>query len=555
MRYYHRHPQVKEMRVTEYQADVAVIGGGLGGIAAALAVLAAGRRVVLTEESPWLGGQSTSQLVPPDEHPWIESVGRTRSYGAFRDRVRDYYRRNYPLHHQAREDGRLNPGGGQVSPLTHEPRVALAVLEEMLHPYQVDRQLVVLRECEPVSAGTDGDQVTSVTLLNKVTGDHDTVVAPYFVDATELGDLLELADIEHVIGAESIKDTGELHAVDGPAAPLDQQAITWCFALDHRPGEDHTIDRPAGYDFWRSYTPDFWPGPLLGWTDVVPMTLEPRTEGLFADEHSPRGAIARDRWNFRRVMTVGHYPEGRYASDITVVNWPQIDYFLGPLLGVDADERRRHELAAKEQSLTFLYWMQTEAPRYDGGTGYPGLRLRPDVTGTPDGLAMRPYIREARRILAETRVVEQHVGVEARELAGLPNGAEPFADSVGVGSYRIDLHPSTGADGKPRTYVDIPSYPFQIPLGALLPRRVDNVLAGGKNIGSTHLTNGCYRLHPVEWNIGEAAGAIAAHALDSGVVPRAIRADERRLTDFQHLLTSRLGFHLSWREYARTVRN
>ena len=25
----------------------------------------------------------------------------------------------------------------------------------------------------------------------------------------------------------------------------------------------------------------------------------------------------------------------------------------------------------------------------------------------------------------------------------------------------------------------------------------------GKNIGVTHLTNGCYRLHPVEWNIGE----------------------------------------------------
>ncbi|WP_371404370.1 FAD-dependent oxidoreductase [Kribbella sp. NBC_00662] len=541
--------------MTEYQADVAVIGGGLGGIAAALAVLAAGRRVVLTEESPWLGGQSTSQLVPPDEHPWIESVGRTRSYAAFRDRVRDYYRRNYPLHGAAREDVRLNPGNGQVSGLTHEPRVALAVLEEMLHPYEVDRQLIVLRDCEPVAADTDGDRISSVTVLDKASGNHATVVAPYFVDATEFGDLLELADVEHVIGAESIHDTGEPHAVDGPAAPLDQQAVTWCFALDHRPDEDHTIDRPENYEFWRSYTPDFWPGPLLGWTDVLPTTLEPRTEGLFADEHSARGAIARDRWNFRRIMTVGHYPEGRYASDITVVNWPQADYFLGPLLGVGADERRRHEQAAKEQSLAFLYWMQTEAPRYDGGTGYPGLRLRPDVTGTPDGLAMRPYVREARRILAETRVLEQHVGVEARALAGLPDGAESFADSVGVGSYRIDLHPSTGSDGKPRTYVDISSYPFQIPLGALLPRRVDNLLAGGKNIGSTHLTNGCYRLHPVEWTIGEAAGAAAAYALDQGVLPRAIRADERRLADFQQLLTSRLGFHLSWREYARTVRN
>jgi hypothetical protein len=541
--------------VTEYKADVAVIGGGLGGVAAALAVLAAGRRVVLTEESRWLGGQSTSQLVPPDEHPWVEAIGRTRSYGAFRDRVRDYYRRNYPLRPEAAADGRLNPGAGSVSALTHEPRVALAVLEEMLAGYEVDRQLVILRESVPVSADTEGDRILAVTLEDRITGAHDTVSAPYFIDATELGDLLELAGVEHVIGAESSKDTGELHAVDGPAAPFDQQAITWCFALDYLPGEDHTIGRPAGYDFWRTYTPDFWPGPLLSWTDVLPTTLETRTEGLFANERSPRGGIARDRWNFRRIMSVGHYPEGRYRSDVSVVNWPQADYFLGPLLGVGAEERARHEQAAKEQSLSFLHWMQTEAPRFDGGTGYPGLRLRPDITGTPDGLALRPYIRESRRIVAETRVVEEHLGVEARALAGLADGAEVFPDSVGVGSYRIDLHPSTGAEGKPRTYVDISSYPFQVPLGALVPERVDNLLAGAKNIGSTHITNGCYRLHPVEWNIGEAAGAAASYALDENVVPRAIRADERRLTDFQRLLTSRLGFHLSWPDFARTIRN
>ena len=42
-----------------------------------------------------------------------------------------------------------------------------------------------------------------------------------------------------------------------------------------------------------------------------------------------------------------------------------------------------------------LYWMQTEAPRPDGGTGFPGLRLRPDVMGTADGLAQAPYHRES----------------------------------------------------------------------------------------------------------------------------------------------------------------
>src|SRR5437868_441688 len=81
----------------ELACDVAIVGGGLGGVAAALAALRNGRRVVLTESTDWLGGQVTSQAVPPDEHPWIESFGCTRSYREYREAVREYYRRNYPL--------------------------------------------------------------------------------------------------------------------------------------------------------------------------------------------------------------------------------------------------------------------------------------------------------------------------------------------------------------------------------------------------------------------------------------------------------------------------
>src|SRR5690625_7501419 len=74
---------------------------------------------------------------------------------------------------------------------------------------------------------------------------------------------------------------------------------------------------------------------------------------------------------------------------------------------------------ARQMSLSFLYWLQTEAPRPDGGTGYPGLRLRPDVTGTDDGLAKMPYIRESRRIEAEYTVVEQDVALAIRREAGV----------------------------------------------------------------------------------------------------------------------------------------
>jgi hypothetical protein len=37
--------------------------------------------------------------------------------------------------------------------------------------------------------------------------------------------------------------------------------------------------------------------------------------------------------------------------------------------------------------------------------------------------------------------------------------------------------------------VDFDARPFQIPLGALIPRRIENLLPACKNIGTTHVTN------------------------------------------------------------------
>jgi hypothetical protein len=110
-----------------------------------------------------------------------------------------------------------------------------------------------------------------------------------------------------------------------------------------------------------------------------------------------------------------------------------------------------------------------------------------------------------------------------------------------VGSYRIDLHPSSGGDN----YIDVSSLPFQIPLGALIPRRVENLLPAAKNLGVTHITNGCYRLHPVEWNIGESAGALAAHAIRLKTPPRRIRNDAKLLAEFQSALQAQ-GVEIAW---------
>lgn len=527
--------------MNERQCDILIVGGGTGAIGAALAALRMGKSVIMSEETDWIGGQLTQQAVPPDENPWVDQCGATASYMRFSDGVRDYYRRNYPLTDKARHTMNWNPGQGNVSRLCHEPRVGLAVIEAMLAPYRSSRQLDILLYHVPVAAETDGDRVLAVTLEATQSGDQVVVSAPYILDATELGDLLELAGVESIIGAESQAQTGEMHAVEGEPMPLDQQAISWCFAIDHLEGEDHTIDKPEDYEFWRDYQADFWPGKQLSWLYPSPITLETVHRQIF---HKGEGANS-DLWHFRRILYKKHYREGAFASDITLVNWPQIDYWLKPLLGVGEDVKKAALRECKQLSYALLYWMQTEAPRHDGkGYGYPGLRLRHDVVGTTDGMAKYVYVREARRILAEFTVLEEHVGVKQR--VGLDT-AEQFDDSVGIGSYRIDLHPSTGL----RTYIDISSYPFQIPLGALIPQRIENLLPACKNLGVTHITNGCYRLHPVEWNIGEAAGALAAYCLDKGLKPRQARNSKSHLRDFQRLLSAELGIPLEWPPYAR----
>jgi hypothetical protein len=530
---------------SEWHADVVIVGGGVGGCAAALAAARNGLHVILTEETEWIGGQFTSRAVPPDEHPWIESCGATRSYRDFRARVRDYYRRNYPLTPEARAVVALNPGNGGVSRLCHEPRVALAVLGEMLAPHLSAGRLSILLHHKPVAADVKGDEVIAVTVENLRSGRRVVLEAPWFVDATELGDLLPLAGVEYVTGGESRAQTGELHAPESPA-PQNMQGFTFCFAMDYLEGEDHTIAKPESYGFWRDYRPELkppWPGRLLDWTWSEPITLKSATG--YIDPSSRERRDGKDLWFYRRIADRQNFASGAYASDITLVNWPQNDYWLGSLIDVPAPEAAKHVRQAKELSLSLLYWLQTEAPRPDGGAGWRGLRLRGDLVGTEDGLAMAPYIREARRIKAELTVLEQHVGVDARaKLTGAKREdltAEPFPDSVGVGSYRIDLHPSTGGNN----YIDVASLPFQIPLGALIPRRVENLLPAAKNLGVTHITNGCYRLHHVEWNIGEAVGLLAAFCKARNVLPRQVRNQPRRLGEFQDFIQAQ-GVEIRW---------
>jgi FAD dependent oxidoreductase len=509
-----------------------IIGGGVGGCACALAACQAGLNVVMTEETDWMGGQFTTQATPPDEHGWIEEFGCTANYREFRNRVRQFYRQNTPLSIEAQNAPFLNPGNGWVSPLCAEPKVFLQVLTAILMPFVKNGQLKILTHTRIVSAASKGDFVQKVVVENTVSQKKRTLTAPFFIDATELGDVLPLTNTEFVTGSESQHDTHEPSA-KAEADPNNVQAFSMCFAMSYHENQDFTIEKPLNYDYWRDFVPNIqpaWSGRLLSLTGLSPRTLQP-VHYNFQPNNEPNKAFA-GLWTYRRIVHKGNF-RGGYDSDITLVNYPQIDYLGGDLIPANYEKRAQLIAEAKQQSLSFLYYLQTEL-------GFKGLKLRPDVVGTSDGLAKSPYIRESRRIKAAFTIAEQHVAAQWRPKQIL---AEQFTDSVGVGFYRIDLHPSVGGDN----YVDVESLPFQIPLGALIPQRMENILPVCKNIGTTHITNGCYRLHPIEWNIGESVGFLLAFCLKNKILPREVLKNVDLLRGVQNELVQR-GVQLAWQK-------
>ncbi len=494
--------------------EILIVGGGTGGIAAALAAARRGRRAALLEETDWLGGQLTSQGVSAlDEHEHIESCGGTASYYALRNAIRAHY-------------GHSNPGRCWVTRLAFEPRVALAVIERLLEPHVACGRLSIHRRTKAVAADREGDRITQVVAMGLDDGRFVRWRPQLVIDATELGDLLPLCGTEYVVGAETIAQTGEPQAQPVAAKPDCVQSFTYTFACERRPrGERHVIAKPEKYEHYRDAQPyslriEVHGGEIYGeesgWLQYSLYEQLPGTKGGL--------------WTYRRLLDFALVG----GNDLTMFNWPGNDYRDRSIIDCAPPDAARALQDAKRVSLGFLYWLQTEQ-------GGPELLVRADVMGTADGLSKHPYIREARRIKALKTIVEQEVSTRYQK----GPTAAAFADAVGIGWYPIDIHRSgpedVGASARTK--------PFQIPLGALIPRQTTNLVAGAKNIGTTHITNGCYRLHPVEWNVGEAAGALAAFALQERVAPRRVREDAALLERFQGTLRDE-GVPLAWPDLA-----
>lgn len=464
--------------------------------------------------------------MPPDEHKWIEETGCTASYRAYRNKVRDYYRCHPFIIDELKTKDFFCPGGSSVSRLSHPPKLALKFLTEMLQPALDSGKLKIYYHAKLRSAETSGNDIRSITV--EIEGESYLAEGKYFLDGSDEGELIAKSGCEYVTGAESKAMTGEPSAAD-TYLPQDRQPVTWSLAFENRRKGDFVIEKPAEYERFKKLMTPYDKYPVFSMYGPDSSTGKAKLFGMYNGEVDKDGNKLFGLYTYRRIVNSGHFKENYEPYDITMLNWPQNDYFLGNTF--DCDNAEEHREMAKQLTLSFFYWLQTEAPNGDK-KGYPFFRACCEAVGTADGTTKTYYVRESRRILSKFTIRENDVA---------KGGKPDFYDSVGVGSYPIDLHITT----QTHSFFYKPSERFTIPLGAMIPVRMTNLIPACKNIGATHLTGGCYRLHPVEWNVGESAGLLAAYAIERNVLPSEIREDPALLREFQSLLTEN-GIQLHW---------
>ncbi|MGB3789431.1 MAG: FAD-dependent oxidoreductase, partial [Phormidesmis sp.] len=386
-------------------------------------------------------------------------------------------------------------------------------------------------ETQTLGGNAGRSRVTGVKFQNLKTGDRFTVMAPVTVEATDFGDLLELGNLPSRVGQEARNDTGEA-ILPEQAIPACQQSFTFNVMVERTtPGQGRQMAAPAGYgkEPWLNpddFTEDYWIN---------------RGSWSKRDFFEPFGIF-----RYRRVLRRSLDEKTVSVGDVAAINWgtsahPQKgqccgnDFRQGHLIGIGRQERKELVQRARDRAAAYIYYLQTH--------GAKDLKPRGDLTWTLDGIALEPYIREARRGIAITTIRHEDVAE-----AFFPNKARArtFDDSLGIGQYHyLDLHGNLVEGHITPKGKDVTALPFSLPARSLVPMTVDGLVLSAKSIGTTHITNAAYRMHPIEWAIGEASGFLAVFAAWTGESPRRIVETVPLLRKLQGFM-ARSGVPLFW---------
>ncbi|MEO1352160.1 MAG: FAD-dependent oxidoreductase [Cyanobacteria bacterium J06635_15] len=535
-----------------WECEVVVIGGSLGGVAAASHAMQTGATTCLIELTPWLGGQISSQGVSAvDESLAMRAQQNfSPSWQAFKQRI-------------AQQTVTLPEWTGKgtvsvaetnacwVGHLCFVPEAGAMAAQRLLEDASSaapDSQWQTQTAFKGATFDDSGQQITAIHAVQRVprnpdyvpTGRFSQEIASWYawsaddtfekvplrleppaggrmivIDATDTGELVGWANLPHRLGSEAKATTGEINASekDNPACT---QAFTYPFVVAlHDDG---------------------------GKSLAILQTLLQQPEPLYPiHEHEKQFEMegfpffqGRSFFHYRRIVSTTRndpFTTTPALGDMTMVNWnrgndwswmnPPLIFTAAQLEETGQQQNWMGGLSAtalrhgEDHALLFARWLLENKAQ----PGFPLSYLSGEEAymGTQTGLSMTPYIREGRRILGRSAYGDEAFMMREADLrTDLPGGRDFTSTTVAVSHYDIDIHGCRYRNGEPSWEAssapakEFVVRPVQIPLEGMVPQGVDNLLIGGKSLAVSHIVNALTRVHMSEWGVGGAAGVTAS---------------------------------------------
>lgn len=441
--------------------DVLVVGATASGVAAAVTAARLGQNVALVEETNRVGGMSSNGLASTD----IRDISRSNGF------FEDFRRRIVDFH-------------GQGNGLRYEPRVANAVIKQMLHEHDNICLFLRSRAVEPIM---EGNRVTGALVRDLASGRSGRFTAKVTIDATDTGDFAAAAGARFVVGREA-RSNDEPHA--GVIYFDDARQ-------DILPGSTGLADcKQQSYAYlmiWKDY----------GDANAPAIEMPPH--------YDPENYRYSPPWDLTWNATFGNLPNGKFEINQHPfgIDWPGINHDY-PTAG---EERRREiECLYRNRALGYLYYMQNEQ-------GHRNLGLADDEFLDNGGFPVSLYVREARRLVGCRAFAESDV-TNARQFNR--------PDAIAIGDYPMDSHaveelkdPNALHKGEGEEWLTGFTPWYQAPYWVLIPEGIDGLLVSTA-VSATHVGYGTLRMEPVRMSLGQAAGAAAYWSVVYGKQPREI---------------------------------
>ncbi|MEO7922292.1 MAG: FAD-dependent oxidoreductase [Chitinophagaceae bacterium] len=437
--------------------QVLVIGGGVGGTAAAIQSARMGVKTILVEPTTMLGGMLTAAGVSCTD-------GNDKLPSGIWEEFRQALYKHY---------GKKILNSGWVSSTNFEPHVGDSIFKAWAAK---EENLEVIFGFEFEIIKKNGNKVTGASFRNKDNTEALKIKADVVIDGTELGDVFAAAGAAYDVGMDDPVISGEKEARQKNDIIQD---LTWAAILkDYGPGADKTIPRPGNYDSTKYFCS----------TSEAPCQGKPYI------------------YDAKKVLNYGKLPRSPGAMfDKYMLNWPAHgnDIYLNVVEKSYVLRVKGYELA-RQYTLGFIYFMQTTL-------GMKNIGLADDELD--GGLALIPYNREGRRVKGMVRMNINHIKNSYDYTL--------YRTGVAVGDYPVDHHHAQYPGKVPEIeFPHIPSY--NIPLGALIPEKIDGLIVCEKGISVTNIVNGTTRLQPVVLLTGQAAGVLAALSVKYKKKPREV---------------------------------